>query len=92
LSLIEEDLLRRRIADDEEFRKEHPDLWKRIEASRVARNRQTAALNRRLRGAGLRPVTLDLSLEQRVKELQKLESMNRAELNRRRRAQRPAAT
>jgi hypothetical protein len=85
-NLIKEDLLRRRITVDEEFRKAYPESWKRIEASRLARNRETTALNRRLRGAGLRPVPLDLSFEQRVKELQKLESVNRAEASRRRRA------
>lgn len=78
-NIIQEDLLRRRIANDETFRKEHPSLWKQREADRVARNREVAALNRRLRSAGLRPVDPEPSLAQRVKKLRRLESTNRAE-------------
>lgn len=77
-SIIEEERLRRTVLADQTLRKEHPARWEFMEARRLARNRETAAVNRRLRAAGLRPMTLEPSLEQRVQELRRLESSNRA--------------
>ena len=77
--LIEEYYLRRAIAREEAFRRDNPDLWRRAKSARVTRNREQAELNRRLRAAGCRPVTTELSLKQKVKKLQQLEARNRAE-------------
>ena len=85
-NIIQEDLLRREIAADQAVRTKDPELWKRREMARLARNREIAALNQRLRNAGLRPESLRPSLKQRMKKLQRLESINRAETARIRRA------
>jgi len=77
--IIEEHHLRQSIARDEEFRKEHPDLWERADSARVARNKSQAELNRKLRAAGCKPVMAELSLKQKMKKLQQLEARNRAE-------------
>jgi hypothetical protein len=77
--ILEEHSLRRQVARDEALRNENPALWRQLEISRRARNRETAALNRRLRADGLRPVELELSLAQRVKKLRQLEARNKAE-------------
>jgi len=78
-NIIQEDLLRREVAADEALRTKDPELWKQKEVARLARNREIAALNQRLRNAGLRPESLRPSLKQRMKKLQRLESSNRAE-------------
>ena len=77
--IIEEYHLQQSIARDEEFRREHPDLWQRADDARIARNKAQAALNRRLRAAGCRPVMIELSLKQKMKKLQQLQGRNRAE-------------
>ena len=77
--IIEEHYLRREIAREEAFRRENPDLWSRADAARVTRNRSQTELNRRLRAAGCTPVTMELSLKQKMKKLQQLEARNRAE-------------
>jgi len=78
-NIIQEDLLRREVAADEALRTKDPELWKQKEVARLARNREIAALNQRLRNAGLRPESLRPSLKQRMKKLQRLESSNLAE-------------
>jgi len=78
-NIIQEDLLRREVAADEALRTKDPELWKQKEVARLARNREIAALNQRLRNAGLLPESLRPSLKQRMKRQQRLESSNRAE-------------
>ena len=78
-NIIQEDLLRREVAADEALRTKDPELWKQKEVARLARNREIAALNQRLRNAGLLPESLRPSLKQRMKKLQRLESSNLAE-------------
>jgi hypothetical protein len=78
IQIIEEEHLRRDIARHSALREKHPDLWGELEKVRKSRNRETAALNRRLRAEGLRPVRLEPSLEQRVKKLQQLEARESA--------------
>jgi hypothetical protein len=75
---IIEEHLRRRIARDGTLRRRDPTEWKDREKGRLARNRETAAINRRLRAEGLRPIELEPSFERRVKKLQQLEAPNRA--------------
>ena len=77
--IIEEHYLRQAIAREEALRRDRPDLWRHAEAGRIARNRGQAELNRRLRAAGCRPVSTELSLKQKMKKLQQLEARNRAE-------------
>lgn len=77
--ILEENRLRDQVARDEAFSKRNPELWRQMEVDRRARNRKTTILNKRLRAEGLRPVTLDLSLAQRVKKLQQLEARNHAQ-------------
>ena len=77
--IIEEHHLRQSIARDEAFRREHPELWQRADAARMARNESQGELNRRLRAAGCQPVMLEPSLKQRMKKLQQLQAKNRAE-------------
>ena len=79
-NIIEEHRLKEAIKREEEFRRQHPDLWRRADALRIARNRAQAELNRRLRAAGCRPVTMDPSLQQMMKKLHHLEARNRAEI------------
>jgi hypothetical protein len=78
LEIIEEEHLRRDIARHSALREKHPDLWGELEQARKSRNRETGALNRRLRAEGLRPVKLEPSLEQRVKKLQQLDARESA--------------
>jgi hypothetical protein len=78
MEILEEEFLRRDVARDEALRQENPSLWRHMESGRRARNRETAALNRRLRAEGLRPIEPQLSLAQRVKKLQRLEALNKA--------------
>jgi hypothetical protein len=78
MDILQEEFLRRDVARDEALRKENPALWRRLESGRRARNRETAALNRRLRAEGLRPIEPQLSMSQRVKKLQRLEASNKA--------------
>jgi hypothetical protein len=78
--IIEEHHLQQAIARDQEFRKEHPDLWHRADAARIARNRAQTPLNRKLRAAGCDPVSLELSLRQKMKKLQQLQAQNRAQI------------
>ena len=76
--IIAEEHLRRHIARDSALRRDDPAEWERREKSRLARNLETAAINRRLRSEGLRPIDLEPPLAQRVKELKQLEARNRA--------------
>ena len=78
-SLIEEHFLRREVVREEALRRDDPDSWRQRESGRLARNREQAELNRKLRAAGCRPVSSELSLELKMKKLQQLESRNRAE-------------
>jgi hypothetical protein len=77
--IIEEYHLQQSIARDEEFRRDHPDLWQRADDARIARNKAQAELNRRLRAAGCRPVMMEPSLMQKMKKLRQLQARNRAE-------------
>jgi hypothetical protein len=77
--IIEEHFLRREVAREEALRRDDPDGWRRMETWRVARNREQAELNRKLRAAGCRPVSSELSLKQKMKKLEQLETRNRAE-------------
>jgi hypothetical protein len=63
LEIIEEEHLRRDVARESEFREKYPRSWDELEKARKSRNRETAALNRRLRAERLRPVRLEPSLE-----------------------------
>jgi hypothetical protein len=78
MEIIEKEHLRRDVARESAFREKHPRLWCELEKARKGRNRETAALNRRLRAEGLRPVRLEPSLEQRVKKLQQLDARESA--------------
>ena len=78
--IIEVHYLRQAIAREEALRAEHPDLWRRAEDARIARNKAQAGLNRALRAAGCQPVETELSLKEKVKKLQQLEAQNRAEI------------
>ena len=76
--IVEEERMRRRVADDTALRRENPARWReQLQQTRRAQNRETSALNRRLRAEGLRPMELEPTLEQRVKKLQQLEARNR---------------
>jgi hypothetical protein len=85
VSIIAEHYLRREIAREEALRRDA-----RLVApggkGRLARNREHAELNRKLRAAGCRPVSSEPSLTQKMKKLQQLEARNRAETETRRRA------
>ena len=76
--VIEEERLRGEIARDTAMRADQPETWRRLEEARIAGNRATEALNRRLREAGLDPISLSPSLAARVKYLRRLEAENRA--------------
>ena len=78
--IIEVHYLQQAIAREAALRAEHPDLWRRAEDARLARNRSQAGLNRVLRAAGCKPVETELSLKQKMKKLQQLEARNRAEI------------
>ena len=78
-AIIEEEELRRQVARDNALRQRDPAEWKRREQSRLTRNRDAAAINRRLRSERLQPIELEPSLSQRVKKLQQLEARNHAE-------------
>ena len=77
--IIEAHYLRQAIAREQALRAEHPDLWRRAEDARMARNKAQAGLNRALRAAGCKPVETELSLKQKMKKLQQLSARNRAE-------------
>jgi hypothetical protein len=79
MKILEEEYLRRNVAREERLRAENPALWQELDLARQARNQDSAAVNRRLRAEGLRPVALEPSLGQRVKKLQQLEARNKAE-------------
>jgi hypothetical protein len=79
LAIIEEEHLRSQVARHSALRKENPVLWCKPEMDRRARNRDTAALNRKLRAEGLHPVELEPSLAQRMKKLQQLDARETAE-------------
>lgn len=78
--IIQEFRLRRDIEYEEKIRRESPDYWRWKEAMRLESNRADAELNRQLRAAGCRPVSRSLTLKEKVKKLQQLESRNRAEI------------
>ena len=78
--IIEVHYLQQAISREEALRVQHPDLWRRAEDARLARNNAQASLNRALRAAGCRPVETELSLKQKLKKLQRLEARNRAEI------------
>jgi hypothetical protein len=76
--IIEAERLRRKVARDTDFRNEHPGLWRRLDRERLERNRETAALNRRLRSEGFRPIALEPSLAQHARKLQRLDAREKA--------------
>jgi hypothetical protein len=76
--ILEEEFLRRAVEREKRLRADDPALWRELDLARQARNQETAAVNRRLRAEGLRPVSLELALSQRVKKLQQLEAPNKA--------------
>lgn len=78
--IIEVHYLQQAITREEALRAEHPDLWRRAEDARIARNKAQASLNRALRAAGCTPVETELSLKEKMKKLQQLEAQNRAEI------------
>ena len=78
--IIEAHYLQQAIARERALRAEHPDLWRRAEDSRIARNKTQAGLNRSLRAAGCKPVDTEPSLKQKIKILQQLQAQNRAEI------------
>ena len=78
IQILEEEHLRREVARASALREQHPSVWRELEKTRRIRNRETAALNRRLRAEGLRLVKLEPSLEQRVKKLQQLDARESA--------------
>jgi hypothetical protein len=78
--IIEVHYLQQSIAREAALRAEHPDLWRRAEDARLARNASQAGLNRALRAAGCKPVETELSLKQKMKKLRQLEARNRAEI------------
>lgn len=78
--IIEVHHLQQSIAREEALRGEHPELWRRAEDARIARNTAQAGLNRALRAAGCKPVETELSLKQKMKKLHQLEARNRAEI------------
>jgi hypothetical protein len=86
--IVEEEHVRRRLAQDTILRRDNPARWRELEKARRARNRETSALNRRLRAEGLQPLELEPSFEQRVKKLQRLEASTRAQSATRKRASR----
>jgi hypothetical protein len=77
--IIDEHYLRREISREAALRRDQPDLWRRLEASRKESNRAKSELNRKLRAAGCEPVQGELSLTQKMKKLQQVEARNRAE-------------
>ncbi len=77
--IIEAHYLQQAIAREEALRQEHPDLWRRAEDARIARNKAQEGLNRALRAAGCHPVETELSLKQKMKKLRQLQARNRAE-------------
>lgn len=79
MNIIEEYHLRREMAREEALGRDHPDWWRRMDTERLARNHEQAELNRKLRAAGCRPLAPQLSLKQKMKKLQQLETRNRAE-------------
>jgi len=76
--ILDEERLRGQIARDGALRRDDLTEWKNREKRRLARNRETVAVNRRLRAEGLRPIELEPSFAQRVKKLKQLEAGNRA--------------
>jgi hypothetical protein len=77
LAIIEEERLRLAIARDDAFRAESPEAWRRVEIARRAENRNVAAINRRLRALGLKPMRLSPSLGRRRQE-RRLQARNAA--------------
>lgn len=80
MRLIEEHQLQESIAWQNSLRAEHLELWRKLEAARHARNQANQALNQKLRSAGCAPVTLELSLPQKIEKLRRLQARNRAEI------------
>lgn len=78
--IIEEHHLQRSVAQEDALRSTRPDLWRHLDAERVARNLALTELNRKLRSAGCRPVALEPSLMQKVKKLRRIQALNRAAL------------
>ena len=79
-SILDEERLQRQLTSDEEIQQSEPARWKSLEAARRARNREAAAMNRRLSSLDLAPVRPDLSLAQRRQELQRLQRRIVAEI------------
>jgi hypothetical protein len=77
--IIQEHHLQQSVAQEDALRSTRPDLWRRLDAGRVARNLALAELNRKLRSAGCRPVALEPSLGQKMKKLRRIQALNLAE-------------
>ena len=78
--IIEEHHLQKAVAREDDLRSTRPELWRQVDAERIASNLALTELNRKLRSAGCRPVALEPSLQQKMKKLQRIQDLNRAEL------------
>ena len=78
--IIEEHHLQQAVAREDALRSARPELWRQVDAARVARNLALVELNRTLRSAECRPVALEPSLQQKMKKLHRMQALNRAEL------------
>lgn len=81
-SIIQEDNLRRTLADNEQLRATSPERWRERESERLASNREREVVNRRLRDLGLPLARLEPSLAEQRRELQRLQAHNAAEIAR----------
>ncbi len=77
--ILDEWRLRKDVERERTIREQDPDAWRRLNAERIDRNRATAMLNERLRAAECRPMSLEMSLTQRERKLQRLMARNEAE-------------
>ena len=80
--IIEEDRLRREVERHEEMQSNAPKVWDWMEERRLASNRETDAINRRLRRLGLELIALRPSFAEVRQELQRLERSNAAAIAR----------
>lgn len=79
-SIVEEHFLRGDVTRLQTLRRDNPQAWLEMEVQRRANNRKLVDLNRQLRAAGCRTVTLEPSLGVRTKKLQRLIASNIAEI------------
>lgn len=79
---VQEDMLRRALARDEQLQQADPDLWQRRECERLARHQEKEATNPRLRELGLSAIPLEPSGAQQRRKLRVLPARNEAEIAR----------